>query len=180
MGAVGVDIHKHEYQYRQISFSDVECIKGLIKNRYMIDPYYGNETNNNIYQAGEVLPINQELISIFIDLDKLIKETKLTPKQLEIVFMLLEGNNEEDIADYYNQRTEKIENILNTICEKIKKTNDYNWKYNYIYLNFIKGEWDYKQCSKCREHKPKINEFFRFNPNTKDNLQSRCRSCEGV
>lgn len=177
MGAVGVDIHKHEYQYRQINFSDVDCIKGLIKNRYMIDPYYGNETNNNIYEAGEVIPINQELIGIFRDLDELIKETKLTSKQIEIVNMLFEGNNEEDVATHYYQRTEKVDNIINTICEKIKKSNDYKWKYDYIYLNYIKSNWEFKECGRCKRNKPKSEEFFNPDSRNKDGLHSFCRSC---
>lgn len=178
MGAVGVDIHKNEYQYQKISFSDVDCLKGLIKNRCIIDPYYGIEQNYNIYEAGDVLAVNQELIGIYIDLDNLIHETKLNEKQLYIINELMKGYTEEDLSTYYKQDVSRIYTIIDTVCDKLKKTHDYKWKYDYIYLNYLKVEWDYKQCSRCKEYKPKTEEFFRSHPITKDGFQSQCRSCE--
>jgi hypothetical protein len=178
LGAVKEDIHKHEHQYKQINFSDVNCIKGLIKNRWMIDTYRGIETNNNIYEAGNVTAINQELICLFSDLDRLIVKTKLNEKQLTIINMLMDGNNEEDIAEHFGQDSWRIVEILDTVTEKIKRVNDYEWKYYNVYLNYLKVEWDYKTCSKCGESKPQTIEFFSPDKRKKDGLYSHCKECD--
>lgn len=179
MGAVKGDIHKHEHPYKQISFSDVDCIKGLIKNRWMIDSYRGLEQNYNIYEAGDVKSLNQELICLFVDLDNLIQKAKLNAKQIAIVEMLMDGFTEEDVAEYFKQDAWGIGKILDTVCRKIKKVNDYDWKYNNLYLNFLKGNWEYKICNKCSESKPKTNEFYRERIDQKgDGFYNSCRDCE--
>jgi hypothetical protein len=178
MGMVKIDTHKAEYQFQRITLSDIDCIKGLIKNRWMIDEYFESEINTNIYSAGDVKPLNQELICTYLDLDNLIKKAKLNDKQLAIIHMLMQGWTEEDIADEYKQDVTVIQSIFDTACEKIKKINDYEWKYNYIYMNKKKVEWDYKKCSKCGESKPKTDEFFRERSDSKDGFRNECRECE--
>lgn len=179
IGSVKVDIHKDEHHFRQISFSDVDCIKGLIKNRWLIDPYYGLERNNHYNFAGTILPMNQELICVFVDLDRLIHKVKLSKKQLFIISKLMQGYSEEEVAESLNNEVSTINRTLDTISRKIKKINDNEWKYDYIYLNYLKVDWNYKQCPKCKEFKPKTEEFFRARSDSYgDGFYNNCRECE--
>src|SRR5690606_17430340 len=167
---------------KNISFSDIDVLKVLIKYRADLDPYIYIEDRmydvEKLDIADDVKPFNQDIINLFLDLDILIEKTNLTKKQKEIIHFYEQGLNSEDIARYYNQDQREIEYILDTICKEIKNKNDELWKYDYVYTNYKKVKWDYKKCTKCGVNKPMTEEFFRFHPSTKDNFQSRCRDCE--
>lgn len=208
MGVVR-DINKNEYQFRQISLSDVNTIKGLIKFRSMIDDYYyfdpeelkdiqkvskliakeeakrnGNKLmlrniNEDKYSASVINGVNQELINIYLDLDDLIEKISLSEKQYSVIYMLMCGLTEEDVAFYYGQRKNRITEILNTVCKKIKAEYDKQWKYNYIYMNHLKSPWEFKECRKCGENKPLNDDFYRVRSDNKgDGYRNECRICE--
>lgn len=177
MGAVKIDIHKNEHPFKLISFNDINCIKGLIKYRWMIDSYYDTDQSYSIYEAGNVQPLNQELICLYTDLDNLIEKCKFNDRQKIIIKLLMDGWTEEDIANEFGQHVSQIYKTFDTICEKIRKQNNFEWKYNYIYLNYLPVEWDYKKCSKCGEMKPATEEFFTTKADTKDGLHPYCKNC---
>lgn len=178
MGAVQIDIYKNEYPFKLINFSDIDCIKGLIKFRWMIDSYYGSSRKTRFDEAGDVKPLNQELISIYADLDNLIERCKLTKKQKYIIEQLMMSYTEEEVAERFKQKPRRIYDILETVALKIKKLNDLTWKYDYVYLNYLPVQWDYKICNKCNHSKPMIEKFFRLNSKTKDGFRPECRECE--
>lgn len=177
LGSVKIDIHKDESKYKHLSLSDINTIKLLIQYRKVIDPYYKIKVNYNIFESGDVKPLNQELIATYIDLDTLIDKTKLNEKQLYIIRELMDGATEEDIAEEFGQYTHRITNMVDTICQRLKDTNDYLWKHEYIYLNHKKVEWNYKKCSKCGESLPATTQFFAPDRTGKYNLRSICRYC---
>lgn len=165
-----------------VSFSDINVLKILIKYRAELDPYLHIE--DRMYDiekmdiADDVKPFNQDIICLFMDLDSLIEKANLTEKHRKIIHLYEQGFSDEDIAEHYKQDEREIEYTLDTICKKIKSKNDELWKYDFAYLNYKKAKWNYKKCTKCGESKPMIDDFFRFHPATKDNFQSRCRDCE--
>jgi len=178
MGLVKIDTHKAERQFECISFSDVDCIKGLIKYRWMIDTYQGIGFNRNYNSAGDVKPMNAELIVTYIDLDNLIKRCNFSEKQLEIIRLLMQGNSEQDVADHFGQDVSGINRTFNLICAKIKAKHDFSWKYEYMFMNNLKAPWSYKRCNKCEESKPAIAEFYGNDKRNKDGLKGICKVCE--
>lgn len=172
-----VDPYQAELPYKQISFSDPECIKRFIKNRWMIDPYFELKGTSLSMHANQTSPFNQEIICLYADLDQLIAKAKLKDKQQKIVLWLMQGWSEEDIAAVFHNQTSTIHRTLQTIILKIKAVNDREWKYNFIYRHYLKAPWEYKQCKKCQETLPKIEQFFTTSKNSKDGFHSYCKAC---
>ncbi|NLY47278.1 MAG: hypothetical protein GX053_15025 [Tissierella sp.] len=166
---------------KNISFSDVDVLKVLIKYRADLDPYIYIEDRmydvEKLDIADDAKPFNQDIINLFLDLDILIEKTNLTKKQREIIHFYEQGLNSEDIARYYNQDQREIEYILDTICKEIKNKNDELWKYYYVYSNYKKVKWNYKKCTKCGKSKPAVEEFFSPDKRNNDGLYSICREC---
>lgn len=164
-----------------VSFSDVNVLKILIKYRAELDPYLHIE--DRMYDiekmdiADDVKPFNQDIICLFMDLDRLIEKANLTEKHREIIRLYEQGFSDEDIAEHYNQGEREIEYTLDTICKRIKSKNDELWKYDFAYLNYKKAKWNYKKCTKCGESKPAVEEFFSPDKRNKDGLYSICREC---
>lgn len=177
MGLVKVDVHKAEYQFERISFSDTECIKGLIKHRWMIDEYIGIEMNSNIFEASDVKPLNQELIVTYITLDDLLSKCELNVKQKFLIDRLFSGYSERDLADMLQQEVSTVDRALDVICKRVKNINDQSWKHDYIYLNYKRVEWNYKKCSRCGGYFPQTREFFSPDKRKKDGLYSNCKAC---
>jgi hypothetical protein len=177
IGSVKIDLFKSDRIFERISFSDVECILGLIKNRGKIDSYFGSEINFNLYEAGDTKPLLQELIVTYIALDELIAKCKLNVKQKFIINKLMEGYNAEDLSEMLGQGAKGITDTAKRICEKIKKVNDEAWKYDYIYLNYKEVEWDYKMCNKCEKHKPVNSDFFNVDSSKPDGFMNICKTC---
>lgn len=177
MGSVKIDTHKAEYQFHRISLSDVECIKGLIKFRHMIDTYQGIDINRNEDEAGDIRPMNQELLITYIDLDNLIKRTKLNEKQQRLVRLLMEGYTEDEIARIFKQNVRKIYEQFDVIAYKLKQSNDLSWKYDYMYMNYFKAPWSYRECTCCHRTLPLTDDFFNKEPKGKDGFKSKCKDC---
>lgn len=164
-----------------VSFSDINVLKILIKYRAELDPYlhiedrmYGIEKMDI---ADDVKPFNQDIICLFMDLDSLIEKANLTGKHREIIHLYEQGFSDEDIAEHYKQGERDIEYALDTICERIKSKNDELWKYDYIYANYKKAKWNYKICTKCNKSKPMIDEFFSPDTRRNDGFRNICREC---
>lgn len=177
MGLVKIDVHKAERQFERISLSDIECVKGLIKYRWMIDTYQGIEMTKESNLAGDVKPMNPELIVTYIDLDNLIKQCNFSEKQLDIITLLMQGNSEQDIADYFEQDVSGINRTFNLICAKIQAKHDFLWKYEHMFVNHLKAPWDYKQCNRCG-WKPALPEFFGSDKRNRDGFKGVCKACE--
>src|SRR5690625_806240 len=99
-------------EFRNVSLTDVDAIEGLIRYRWMIDPYFGlhdSEHGSEVYTQ-----INEDLICLYVDLDALIDECKLTSKQKYIINQLMRGESIDDLAKHFNQRSISIQQILHT------------------------------------------------------------------
>lgn len=177
IGLVKIDLKKSDRQFELITFSDIDCIKGLIKNRCIIDPYFRAEPNNNFNYAGAVKPLSQELICIYVDLDRYIEMAELNAKQRYIVDRLMEGYTEDDISQMFGDRMQNIYSHVDKVCKKIKAVNDYGWYYDYMMVSQLKVPWEYKKCIRCQEYKPATSDFFHAKESSKDGLYQMCKSC---
>jgi DNA-binding CsgD family transcriptional regulator len=174
---VKVDIHKDERPFERISYSDTDCIKALIKNRSEIDCYFKQEQDNYFDHAGNVQSVNQELIVIYADLDRYIAKADLNSKQRFIIEKLMDGWTEKEIAKMFNRDVSNIYRHLTKIAKKIRDLNNNEWK-EYVQLNHVRVAWNYKQCAKCNEFKPMLNEFFLSSSRFHDGFYDVCRMCK--
>lgn len=125
MGVVKRDVHKNEYLYRIISFSDVDCIKGLIKHRSMIDIYYEpaskhiDEINQIAVQIAEI-EMNKKNQERF---EKLKKDGKI-PKNKKYKYKKFYKNKRDDIIEASNitELNQELICVYADLDNLIKKT----------------------------------------------------------
>lgn len=169
------------HEWEAISFSDIDTIKGLIKNRFEFDENYVMqlyETNNPLESNG--VPLFHEIITCtYLDLERLIDNANLTEKQNAIIDMFMQGYNEYEIADSFKDDISNIRSVFDTACQKIKEQNDFEWR-----------EWAeisgrvkipdcvrYKRCSKCHKWLRADGENFSKKQDTKDGFHPYCKKC---
>lgn len=167
-------------QIDQITFSDFDAVKMLIKLRHTVDPYRGIEIDRDINNAGVVREMSPDLIIVYVALDELIKKCNLNIKQRYIVNKIMDGYTEKEVAEEFNHDQSQITKILNTICKRIVAENNKDWLYEYVYMSKLKAPFDYKQCSKCLEFKPMTIDFFNKEPLGKDGFKNKCKQCSQV
>jgi hypothetical protein len=161
-----------------VTLGNIDCIKGLIKNRWVIDTNYKDKMEIHYNNAGNCQALSQEIICMYADLDVLIEKAELNVKQKFIVEKLMEGYTERDIADIFNRDKSNIHKSFQGICLKLKKINDLNVKYDYIFVNCLKAPWNYKKCSYCDEYKPVTEDFFTYKKGTSDGFHTVCKFCK--
>lgn len=127
MGAVSIDLQKHQREFEHLTLSDENVVKYLILYRSKVDVGYGASTNININQAGDIFEFNQELIALYASLDVILAECKMTKKQDSILKYLFEGHTISDITEYFDANRVSTYRILDRIVEKIVDKNDENW-----------------------------------------------------
>ncbi|GIP32612.1 hypothetical protein [Paenibacillus sp. J2TS4] len=131
----------------------------------------------NADSAGNIKHVNQEILCLYVDLDHLIRRCKFNELQEDILNLLQDGRPEETIAQKWNKDVSQIYRVLETICKKIKKQNDQEWKYDYLYLNYLTVQWEYKKCSRCGTMKPMHPEFFSPDSSKASRFKSICKAC---
>ena len=179
MGAVAVDIYKNDYPWHNVNLSSVDSIKALIKYRSQFDLLHNREINQGSMESHcDLSGYSEEIMCLYIWLDDVISKCVFNQKQYEILKLHMKGYYEEDIAQHLNIAQQSVNGIVNSIAKKIKKKVDDIYKYDYVYLNKKKVEWDYKQCSKCKEYLPAIDEFF-GKRNTGD-FYNYCKECDSL
>lgn len=136
MGAVTIDIHKKERDFQSLNLSDMNVVKYLILHRNKIDSIYEVNTNNNIYQAGEVFEFNQELITLYASLDKLIEKIKLKDREKVMLKLLFDGNEISDVINEYGYPRKTAYRMFNRIVEKIVNQNNEDWQ-RVVKSNFL-------------------------------------------
>lgn len=186
MGSVKVDVHKSDRPYEFVSFSDIECIKGLITKRAYIDGCVDVEhvtasnwkksfgENSIGYASDYIGDVNQEIIAIYATLDEYIKRIKLTDKQKFLLEKIMIGYSYRDIYDVYGYDIKNTNRDINIICRKIKYLNDILWKYNYIDSRRGRIGYKYIECLSCSEYLPETTDFFYKD---KDGYKKICKNC---
>jgi hypothetical protein len=177
IGSVKVDVRKAERPFDLISFSDFDSVKGLIRNRSMIDHYRGIEIDRHPSTAGEVRPMNPAIIALFISLDDLLNECSLNKKQKFIIERIMDGYTEQDVAEVFDQDVSSIMKTVNRVCKRVVEINNRNWKHEFIYTDKLRVPFKYKKCIACKDRKPLMIDFFYIDVLNKDGYKNKCRSC---
>lgn len=128
MGAVSIDVHKKEREYKNLTLSDENVVKYLITYRSKVDVIYGASTNTNLTQAGDTFDFNQELIVLYASLDMLVAKVKLKDKDKEFLRLIFEGHSVTDIIDTYEYPKKTAYRTLDRIVDKIVEANNDDWK----------------------------------------------------
>lgn len=120
MGAVhketpGQNIGYHEYEC--VTLSDPRCVSHLIKWRSRIYP-----RNRAMDHFSDIM------VCIYVDLDRLIQETKLTDNQYLTVKYLMDGYTMNDLCEVWGEERQTIEDRLKKACNKLARRNaKMNW-----------------------------------------------------
>lgn len=116
--------------------------------------------------------LQSDLGCLVVDLDNLIKDTKLSTRDSNILALYREGLTLENIGNEINTSKQMIEHIINRIINNI--INTYNKQYeDWYYLNIEKGT--YKTCKSCNEVKLISN--FATDSKMKDGHKNKCKAC---
>lgn len=138
MGAVSIDIHKKERDFRLLTLADENVVKYLILFRSKVDFSYGANMNINIYQAGDFFEFNTELMCLYTSLDNTVKECNFKKKSIKLLDLLYEGNSLQDICKmnigYVRSATYEL---FDRIIKKIVFVNNELWKNSMIGQGYI-------------------------------------------
>lgn len=157
-------------KYKQLVLSDLTVIKELLTFRGTID-----DTNlNQGACATNSLKMNTDVISLFADLDGLIKKS-LNEEQIKLLAYITKDYSYYSIGKILGIPVKTVGSRFNTICLKIKQENDRQWRKT-VYINKLKLIT--KRCSKCNEVLPATDEFFSLNSSSKDHFHSQCKKCK--
>lgn len=167
-------ITKKDLVLQPFVLNDISVVELLIEYRYKYDDNLFLENGSMFYVTG-VKSINQEVVATYVSLDRLIKLCNFTEQQLLLIKMTEQGYTHREIGQAVGIEFQNVKKALTTIYKAIVKENERQWR-RVIYTNTLGQKT--KQCTKCEEHLPARNEFYRNDTRSKDGLQSRCRKCE--
>lgn len=159
--------------FQSFSLSDVEVIRLLVEHRHKYDENFYLNIDSTFTVTG-ASPVNQELIALFADLDRLIEAAQLSPIQHRIIKLLQEGYTYDEIGVLASINRDTLTNRFRTIYSAIKKENDRAWR-KCIYSNKLNLKT--KRCSHCKEYLPATDEFFSVDEGKLDMYNSRCKKC---
>lgn len=157
-------------KYSQLVLSDVIVIKELLTFRGSID----DTSFNQGACATNSLKLNTEVISLFADLDELIKKS-LNKEQIKLLHYIAQDYSYYTIGKILGIPVKTVGSKFNTICLRIKQENDRQWR-KVTYIN--KLQLKTKSCSKCKDILPATDEFFSVNNSSRDLLHSQCKKCK--
>lgn len=127
MGAVSIDIHKKEREFKELTLSDEKVVRYLIQYRYKVDITYNVGVNINIYEAGDIFELNQELIALYASLDKLIDSINLKEKDRQFLELMFEGYSISDIVEMYDYTRMTAYRTLDRLVNRIVRENNERW-----------------------------------------------------
>lgn len=165
-----------------VSFSDKKCIIKLIKNRHILDECYNDlmfYNGTGDISASGIYGVDEYVICIYTDLERLIKKANLNQQQLKIVHMYFEGHNTRDICDLLDCQPSSVDRIMDTIAGKIAEQNHIEY-IDYLHYSGkvrVDNNARYKKCSKCGEYKDVMKGEFSVKKDSKDGYHPYCKEC---
>ncbi len=168
------------YSYSNKSYINteltIENLEFLIKNKYQYD-----------------FNCVDEVLYIYMDVDRLLKQCNLKSKSRYIINMIYDGYDFNYIAEelkwFYEKQNKngvmqvipdyhRIKSALRSICKKMFMLNQENFRDCLEIRGLIKipQEVSYKRCSKCDRDK-RIENFYKDERNV-DGLRGICKLCE--
>lgn len=102
----------HE-QFDYVPFSDPRVLSELICNRMKLDRSYIEKVypSGLLSSCGGII-FNEQIISVYVDLDRLIETSPLTKKQRAVIELLMRGYTIQDIAEETNNLQSNISHIF--------------------------------------------------------------------
>lgn len=167
-------ITNKDLMFQPFVMNDIGVVELLIEYRYKYDDNLFLGGGSSLDVTG-VKSINQEVVATYASLDRLIKQCGFTEQQLLLIKMVEQGYTHREIGEATNMENQNVNKALKTVYKAIVKENERQWR-RVIYTSTLGLKT--KQCTKCEEHLPATNEFYRDDTRGKDGLQSRCRDCE--
>jgi DNA-binding CsgD family transcriptional regulator len=177
MGSCKIDRKKNEQEWKNVTLSEIDSIKGLLKYRYRFDIFKTLESATPIDKSSNIESLNEEIFVTYNMIDMVIKKCSFNDKQKQIINLYTQGYTEEDIAQILNDTQQNINGIINSICKKIKTENNDSWYLDNITWNYLIPEFGFKKCSKCGEILPKERRFFSPSNQKIDGFQAYCKKC---
>jgi len=139
LGALSVDIHRGEREFRNLTLSDVNVVKYLILYRSKVDLLYNAERNIDINQAGDMVEFNQELIALYASLDKIIKECRFKEKQSKLLELIFEGNTLQDICRMnIGYKKSATYDLFDRMVLRIVNANNKDWLETMKKMGYVK------------------------------------------
>lgn len=114
---------------------------------------------------------SDDLNCILLDLEVLIRKSKFTVKQLNVLKLWRNDKTQEEIAIILGISQQMVNKYIDSCVEKIVDYYIRSYE-DWYYLNLVKGE--YKTCSKCKKVKL-IRDFYKVG--TKK-YKSKCKFCK--
>lgn len=110
-----------------VCMNDPKTIEGLVKNRWKLDSSFG-ETKVSLDDSGGDYGVNEDVCCVYIDLDRLIEQCKLSAPKKRIIALTMQGYSMQDIAIIFNRAYSTIVSHFNTAIAKIAAQNMTNWE----------------------------------------------------
>lgn len=176
MGRVQVDLHKGSRGWENITFSDIETIRGLIRFRTRFDLLFERSQYSIMDSSTDLAEYEEEILCTYVDLDNLIAKIKINKIQNDVLTLYMKGYDEKDISDVLNIKEVTVDSTINTICKKLVDVNYELWKSN-VFWDTKRVTSNYKKCSKCGEMLPMNEEYFSPDIRNIGGLHSHCKKC---
>ena len=112
-----------------VPFSDANVLSELIRNRISLDVGY----KEKVYPSGFLssnggLIFNENILTVFIDLDRLIDSASLSKKQRTVVDLLMRGWSIQDIADESGKTHQSISAIFDRALDALIAHHNERWR----------------------------------------------------
>jgi len=164
--------------WKPVNLSTYASIKGLLKFRYRFDKVRQSDSPLNLSEFFEYKDtFDENIVCTYVWLDDIIKRCNFNIAQQDILDMYMSGYSETDIALYTKYTQQHIHQTLNRICRRIHKENYLDWYYNYIYMNQLKADFDFKKCGTCKKILPATRDFYGVDNNNRDGFKNTCKTC---
>lgn len=135
-----MDLKKKEREFEHLNLSDTSVVKYIILHRSKIDITYGVGINIDINQAGDIFEFNQELIALYVSLDKLIMQCNFKEKQQRLLELVFDGHTLTDICTMdIGYKKSATYDLLDRLIARIVEKNNQEWKNSMQKMGYIKS-----------------------------------------
>lgn len=94
-------------------------------------------TDNTMMTSGTPV-INEDMLCLYIDLDRLIESASLSPLQQTVVTEVMKGYSITDIAEELTVSKQLVATSLSRAADKIAETNNRGWEKTYSDASALK------------------------------------------
>lgn len=164
--SIGKSSGAFDYDYSQMNFTDVECVRELFINiADLKDRHYA--------KLGDMW-------TNLVILDQLIEKTEFTKLEEAIIEMVRSNHSYQEVIEQYQKyddpKSDKtIKRMLDEYIPKKLVDTYKQWKEDWLYTEIIRGK--YKTCTKCKEVKLLNKRNFYKESKGKDGFKSKCIKC---